>query len=388
MPKVLLVRNYAADGQESMLRFADMLEGKLPGEGWEVLSIAPEVRLGKGQNTLSGKGKWLSYIDKYILAPSTFKRAAKDLQPDIVHVCDHSNAMYLPHFSNYPRLVNCHDLLAIRVWLGEVPGESKSRIGGVQQKWIFSNLRKSPNISCISQATRDELTRLAPETEPYSRVIPMGLNYPYQKIRNEEARKRIEHAGGLRAKSGVGFPEQWLLHVGGGTWYKNRSGAIEIFRKLLEQSPNKELGLVIAGAPPSDKILKAAIGLENRITFIACPDNATLEALYSMATLFIFPSLAEGFGWPPIEAQACGCPVAVSEIEPLKSNCGSAAIYYDPKQTESAAKQIATVIHDRDALNELSEAGMKNAKRFTAQTMVAAYSNFYHQIINENTASR
>lgn len=388
MPKVLLVRNYAADGQQSMLRFVDMLENGLPKEGWEVLSIAPEVRLGKGQNTLSGKGKWLSYIDKYILAPSAFKRAAKNFQPDIVHVCDHSNAMYLPHFSNYPRLVNCHDLLAIRVWLGEVEGESKSRIGGVQQKWIFSNLQKAPNISCISQATRDELTRLAPDTEPHSRVILMGLNYPYQRINSEEAGKRIENAGGLKAKSGSPFPQCWLLHVGGDTWYKNRSGAIEIFRKLLEQIPDQELGLVIAGAPPSDETLKAASGLEDRIAFITGPDNSTLEALYSMATLFIFPSLAEGFGWPPIEAQACGCPIAVSNIEPLKSNCRSAAVYFDPKQTEDAARHIDTVINNKDALHQLSENGIKNAKRFTAETMVAAYSNFYHQILNENTASR
>ncbi|GHB95295.1 glycosyltransferase family 4 protein [Cerasicoccus arenae] len=380
--KVLLLKNYAPDRQFSMLAYAQMLERALPKSGCEVATVTPPVFFGRGRNTASGLGKWMGYLDKYILAWAKTRKAVKEFQPDIVHICDHSNAMYLPLFSKFPSVLCCHDLLAIKVWLGEIPGQCKSRTGGLQQQWIFSGIKKAPAILCVSSKTHDDLRRLAPDISADTRVIPMGLNYPFQRIDEAEADRRIVESREIKSLSGNAISGNWVLHVGNDSWYKNRAGALNIFRAASECSEHN-LNMLFVGEPPSEEMLRNAHGLENSIAFIQDVSNELLEALYRKAICLLFPSLAEGYGWPPIEAQACGCPIVVSDIEPLRSNCKD-ALFIDPKAEALAGRQLAELLADEPRLEQLSTDGLKNAERFTAEQMIAHYYKFYCDIISAN----
>src|SRR5262245_32617773 len=120
---VLLVGNYPPDHQTSMQRFADLLHSQLASRGVATEFIRPEPRFGRLKSGSTGLGKWLGYLDKFALFPRLLRRRCREqLQSTrrmIVHVCDHSNSVYVRQLWRSPHLVTCHDLLAVRSARGE-----------------------------------------------------------------------------------------------------------------------------------------------------------------------------------------------------------------------------------------------------------------------------
>jgi glycosyltransferase involved in cell wall biosynthesis len=102
-----------------------------------------------------------------------------------------------------------------------------------------------------------------------------------------------------------------------------------------------------------------------------------LRALYSTASMMIFPSFQEGFGWPIIEAQACGCPVATSNRSPMNEVGGNAAIYIDPDNPESAAAAVQRALERTACMRELS---LANAARFKSSAMIDSYLSLYGKV--------
>src|SRR5215469_1983843 len=107
--KVLLISNYRPDKQQSMLRYTEMLWRELRNQGHEVRVVHPPVVLGGFSFLPASLQKWIGYVDKYLFAPAYFHRQAR--RADIVHICDHSNAMYLRCAGTTPVLITCHDLI-------------------------------------------------------------------------------------------------------------------------------------------------------------------------------------------------------------------------------------------------------------------------------------
>ena len=118
--RILLVGNYPPDRQESMQRFADVFLRGLPPVGVKVELIRPEIVWNRRAGS-PGIAKWLGYADKYLAFPKRLRRHIAASRPDVVHVCDHSNSMYLRSAPAGRRLITCHDLLAVRSALGEIP---------------------------------------------------------------------------------------------------------------------------------------------------------------------------------------------------------------------------------------------------------------------------
>jgi glycosyltransferase involved in cell wall biosynthesis len=115
--------------------------------------------------------------------------------------------------------------------------------------------------------------------------------------------------------------------------------------------------------------------LDQDITVLKSVPDETLRALYSVARAFIFPSLAEGFGWPILEAQACGCPVVTTDREPMRQTAGEAAIYADPETWTEAAINVLEM--DQTQRSALVAAGRANAKQHSVKRMVGSYIEFY-----------
>jgi glycosyltransferase involved in cell wall biosynthesis len=105
--------------------------------------------------------------------------------------------------------------------------------------------------------------------------------------------------------------------------------------------------------------------------------NAELEALYSLAAGLVFPSLAEGFGWPVAEAQACGCPVFTSDRAPLPEVGGDAAVYFDPSDSAAAAELIALAWPERE---RLAAAGLERATAWSPARMIERYTALYRRL--------
>lgn len=378
--RVLLAGNFAPDEQQSMLRFEGMLARGLVERGHEVRSISPRPRFARLARPYryGGWPKLLGYVDKLVLFPPVLARTVREFAPDVVHVVDQGNAGYGRAVAGVPVVGTCHDLLAARIALGELGRGGTGVAGGYWQRRILRSLARMNHVACVSEQTRRDLTRLAGMGPERTSVVPNGLNYPYRRCSEVEARAAL---AGLAER--IGLPEAYLsaadggflFHVGGTQWYKNRRGVMEIYaglRGLLAPMPR----LVMAGKPftAGEAACRDALGLGEELRHVGGVSEAELEALYSSAEGLLFPSLAEGFGWPIAEAQACGCAVFTTGRAPMTEVGGEAACYFAPEDTAEAARSIAAAWAGRRALGAAGEAG---AGRWAPERMLGRYEELY-----------
>jgi glycosyltransferase involved in cell wall biosynthesis len=365
---VLLIGNYPPDQQQSMQRFGKMMLGGLRAAGVQAELIQPQPIFGKIKIAGAFASKWLGYIDKFFLFPRTLRRRLSH-GVEIVHICDHSNAIYTSHVDATPTLVTCHDLLAVRGALGEDTDCPASFTGKFLQRWILSGLRRAKAVACVSRATMRDAERLV-NGQPQLRVIPNGLNYPFQKQSPDIIRTRLT---GI-----LDVSRPFILHVGSNLRRKNREGVLRIFSLTRNDWDGQ---LVLAGDPlgPELHLLGSDLGILDRIVSIVDPTSELLEALYSSALALVYPSRFEGFGWPIIEAQACGCPVICSNREPLPEVAGNAALLHDVNDEAGFASDVLQ-LRDPAERARWSEKSLQNAAKYRAEEMIARYVALYREL--------
>ena len=356
-----------------MLKFADMMHRGLTDAGYDTKIIRPPAVIGRIYSSARGVGKWLGYADKFAVFPPLLSVAAK--WADIVHVCDHSNAPYLKYIWQRPHVVTCHDMIGARTAFGNTPGPRSRWTGRYLQRTILKGLREAQHIACVSEATRKEVLSIANVPDDRVSVIYNGLNYPYSPMPEQEASSRIRALCGANSSP-------FVLHVGGNQWYKNRLGVMRIFSRMRSKNCQCGLKLIMVGSAWTAEMRQFVSGnsLSNCVYELTGVADGDLKALYSRAELLLFPSLDEGFGWPIIEAQACGCPVVTTNRAPMDEIGGKAAIYIEPENVESAAARILEVL---DNLQHLRAAGLRNASRFSVSAMIHSYSNLYRRVLEE-----
>lgn len=372
--KVLLVANYKPDHQNSMARYAELLQAKLNARGHDARILRPPVVATRVVKRSSPLFHWLGYFDKFLLFPLMLRLRAR--RADLVHVCDHSNSCYLRWTGRTPAVITAHDMLAIRSALGHFP-QNPTRWSGVRlQRWILRGLAGAGKIICVSQKTRQDLESLLP-APPAMEVIPNALGEAFRPASADD----IET---IRQLCGLGAGDEYLLHVGKDNWYKNRPGVLRILAELRKHPRFAHIRLVIAGASLPSILREQALELGGVVECHA-PTDEQLRALYTGALAFLFPSLEEGFGWPIIEAQACGCPVITTSRPPMNEVAGDAAIFIDPGNAAGAAAAIAARVDDFPALRQ---AGFENIRQYAADTVVDRICRVYGEITDETTQSR
>jgi len=360
-----------------MQRFAACMALGLKQAGHEARIAKPNSLLGKLYPCAEGLGKWLGYVDKFGVFPSILKSETK--WADVVHICDHSNSFYTKYLKFVPHIVTCHDLLAVRSALGEIPQNPIRWTGRELQRMIVKGLTEAQHIVCVSDATRSDLLRITRIRDQRVSRVYNSLTYPYSRMEKHEAARRIR-------KLSVDPSQPFFLHVGGNQWYKNRLGVLCVFSLLRKLSGGQTLKLVMVGKPWTHEMRRFILenGMSEVTLELSAVADEDLRALYSTATLMLFPSLEEGFGWPIVEAQACGCPVATSRRPPMDEVGGDAAIYIDPQDPESAAAVLHRALA---AVARRRESSMANAARFRSG-MIGSYLSLYEKVCNEKAAIR
>ncbi len=377
--KVILVCNYQPDGQQSMLRFGDLLAQSLAARGIEITVVAPRPRLGaRFRRAAAGRsGRWLGYFDKYLLFPHDLRRALRPFahrRDTVVHVVDHSNAIYLPTGATLPWVVTCHDLLAVRGALGEDTDCPASILGRLLQRQITQGLARADALACSSTSTSEDVKRLIhPTGKQERRVILLALNQPYRPSNHEE----------LLPAFASGQP--FLLHVGSNLTRKNKTGVLRVFLRLAASGwPGR---LVFCGDELPAEISAGAksAGLTARVHAVPRASEAELEALYSRAHALLFPSRGEGFGWPVIEAQACDCPVICSDRTSLPEVGGDAALVH---ALDDEVGMAASVLKLGEPLfrTAVIQRGRENLVRFSKERMLDAYIELYASALRSHSA--
>jgi glycosyltransferase involved in cell wall biosynthesis len=370
---VLLIGNYPADQQQSMQRFAALMQRGLTTASVAVELIQPQPFLGRFTLAGSFVAKWLGYLDKFLFFPRELKRKLRS-GVELVHICDHSNAIYAGWVRERPVVVSCHDLIAVRGALGEVPDARASATGKFLQRWIVSGLRKATAVACASGATLRDAERIVGQRDgrPQLLLIHHGINHPYHPQPAERARALLARVPGLD-------PDRpFVLHVGSNLRMKNREGVLRIFALTKNDWEGQ---LVFAGQKLSPKLcsLGKELGISERIVEVEGPENDLLEALYSFAVCLLYPSRYEGFGWPIIEAQACGCPVICANREPMSEVGGNAALTAGLEDEPAMGRALLRLL-DPVERARWSAKGLENVRRFTAEEMIAHYIALYRSL--------
>ncbi len=356
-----------------MQRFAHLLANGLKGRGVTVEVLNPPGIAGRfNGNFGKAVSKWLGYVDKWILFPAVLRRTVSKKRQQFgdrvrYHICDHSNAPYLGQLPRSRTVVTCHDVLAIRGALGYPAAYCPaSRTGILLQRWILKHLRRAQRVACVSHLTLEHLCEVAGNPSPGNgwKVVPNALNGHFEPIESGEAARILEHHGYL-------LPRPFLLHVGSNLPRKNRRMLLQMIQQGKQPWPGS---ICFAGEPMDRQLAENAriLGIAGRVHCVPKPDHKTLCALYSLAHALIFPSFSEGFGWPVIEAQACGAPVIASDLEPLPEVSGGAALHADPHSAQAFACALLT-LSSVTVRKSLIERGLKNAARFDLSSMIDRY---------------
>ena len=356
-----------------MQRYADSLTAALLGAGLDASVIRPPVLFGRLRRR--GRGaKVAGYLDKFVVFPLILFLKAR--AADIIHICDHGNAMYTWVLSSRRTVITCHDVFSVGAALGHCTQAPISRLGHILQAAIVAGLRRANGVICVSKSTALCLAELVFGGRNRSKVIHHCLNWDYRPSSLEEVRE-VRKRWNLSAL--------YLLHVGNNNWYKNRDGVIRIVAHLKNLPECAGVKLVMAGKPLTATLLQSIhdLGLQDTVIAVHRIKNEELAALYTGAAALLFPSLAEGFGWPILEAQACGCPVITSDREPMREVAGNGALFIDPTDPLKAAECIARAM---TRLSNLRTAGFENLRRFNQEDVLGKYLAFYQGVLNTSPA--
>ncbi len=374
---VIFIGNYLPDKQESMQRFTNSLQRDVAEIGMRtIVWIPPAVTSRYSKSTNTGLGKWLGYIDKWLLFPLIIsgRRYLKGYNSKnfLFHICDHSNAPYLQWLPRSRTLITCHDVLAIRGGLGYADAYCPATATGkILQKWILGNLLKARWLTTVSNHTMQQLREL----DNHNKKQPISWQVVYNSFNGQfwpmAQAERNEIAGGLNPH----LQQPFLLHVGSDLPRKNRKLLID----MLSAAGDNWNGLLCLAGDPAEPELQQYIqqkGVEHKVVLVVKPTHQQLVALYSSCFAFVFPSFSEGFGWPLIEAQACGTPVIVSNIMPMPEVGGEAALYANPYDGADFANALAK-LQNKAYREELVRKGFDNCKRFDNPKITGQYLHLY-----------
>ena len=374
-------------GHVSMPRFSRMLVEGMTKRGHKATIWSPEPRFFDLRFPKAFK-KWLGYIDQYIVFPFEVRNRLKLCPADTLFVfTDNALGPWVPLVSRLPHVMHCHDFMAQESALGLVPENPTGWTGRRYQKLIFRGYCKSKNFISGSQNTKNVLERFLTSKPTRSELVYNGLNQSFEPIDPNHARAIVG------AETGLDLRQGYLLHVGGNQWYKNRVGIIEMY-DAWRSSSTLNLPLLLIGLPPSPEVLDAYTKSpykENIYFFTNARDNI-VQLAYSGATVFLFPSKAEGFGWPVAEAMASGCPVITTNEAPMTEVAGEAG-FFVPRRPHEASKTAAWAVEagkvlgkvvdlSRAERQEVIEAGLKNAKRFDTENAINKIEMIYHDILS------
>jgi glycosyltransferase involved in cell wall biosynthesis len=286
-------------------------------------------------------------------------------QLDLFHAAD----FVLPPVKPGTRtIVTIHDLSFVRYPDLVMPGMETHL-----NKWVPHSVRQADHVIAVSKATSQDLIELYQTPPEKITTLYHGATPGFKPVVDPNALAIVRQKYGLEDKP-------FVLSISTIQPRKNYRRLIQAFAQI--DSP---VMLVIGGSKGwhyQDIFAEVdKLGLEKRILFPGFVADTDLPALYSAASLFVYPSLYEGFGLPLLEAMACGTPVVTSNQSSLPEVVGEAGLLIDPYDVDALAAAMRQVLADTSLQQKLSQAGQIQAKKFTWEGMAAKLLKLYQTLM-------
>jgi glycosyltransferase involved in cell wall biosynthesis len=284
-----------------------------------------------------------------------------------VDLLRHSRNGLLLSFGNTGPLLHDHHIVAIHDASVFAHPEAYSLLFRLWYRFLLKRLGAGcAAVLTPSAFSRKELSRCCRIRDSRIRTIPWGADHI---LRNaSDSGTLVKH--GLEGK-------RFILAVGAANPNKNVRGIAEASRLFADIDAE----VVVAGG--TDRRVFPAPGKDGagNVRHIGHVNDRELRALYEHALCLVFPSFYEGFGFPPVEAMACGCPVIVSDRSSLPEVCGEAALYCDPDSPKDIARQIRRLASDNALRTGLIEKGFERSKLFRWEKAAAGLMTIVKEVL-------
>ncbi len=332
-------------------------------EGWSLSENHHPVVL-----DLDSSSRW-HYPGKRPLHTHYFlPRKIRECEFDLFHFPSQFDA---PMFSPKKSIVTVLDLIPLlfkREWSKKV----QSFIA--RSLWIIA-IKNAYHLIAISENTKGDLIEILGMPKEKITVTYPGIDKKFWQIYNSETILRVKKQFNLT---------NYLMYTGGLDYRKNIPLLLQAFT-IVARSWNGSLAIVsdknLPDFPAIEKLAKE-LGIEKRIVFTGFVSDNDLIALYNGATAFVFPSLYEGFGFPPLEAMACGTPVISTKLSSLKETLGEAALIVEPTIGDFI-KAIEQVLKNEALRQKLSSLGPAQARKFTWEKTARQTLELYKEVAQE-----
>ena len=324
----------------------------------EWVSAAPHVRW----SPLPFSARFTSIFWHRLHVPAPIEWFVGDL--DVFHATNY----LLPPLKHARSVVTVHDLSFLRH-----PEMADPRLVRYLASSVPETVRKADVLTADSAFTKGEIVDLLGVPPEKIVVVYGGVSARFQPVSDADVLTEV--------RTHYGLPEGFLLSVTRIEARKNIPRLLEAYRILVDRSKIK-MPLILAGGRGwgYDEAMRQreALGLTDRVHQLGHVPDDDLPALMSAATVFVYPSLYEGFGLPPLEAMACGTPVVASSAPCLAEVLGDAALLAPPDDSEALAEALAQTIGDADLRAGLRKRGLRRAQQFSWQAAAKQLVSAYH----------
>jgi len=298
-----------------------------------------------------------------------------------VPLCVHREGATLFHAPHYvlPPLTPCRTVVTIHDCIHlRFPQYLRSKLGyAYARAALWSATHRAARVITVSEASKRDILRYFRVPESRIDVIHNAIDDRFRQAPAAEDMERVRQRYQLNAP--------FILYAGNIKPHKNLERLIESFHLLRQDPALKDVQLLIIGDEISKyATLRRAVHrhkLHKHVRFFGFVSHETLAALYRLADVFVFPSLYEGFGLPPLEAMASGTPVITSDVSSLPEIVGDAALLIDPTEPEAIADAMRRVLGDADLRASLKARGLARARAFSWERSIRRVREIYSEVL-------
>lgn len=296
----------------------------------------------------------------------SLRRAVADDGIDVFHAPSLHVRPSLPPIPSVacPLVATVHDAIPLTAYRGQLPARLR-----LFYAWNLRRARAADAVVTVSSAANDDLVCHARISPARVTAIANGVDF----VPNDDR--------GIIDRLGVRSP--YLLYAGSYEPRKNLRGALAAFARIARNDEVRDLVAIVereSGHAPgiTDEIDR--LGMRGRIHLVHSLSDAEVRSLYTHADALLFPSFAEGFGFPPLQAAACGVPVVASDIPAIRETMAGTARYVDPSDDASIAAGVLDVLGDASLRARLVASGRARAAQFTWDISVGAHAEVYKRL--------
>jgi glycosyltransferase involved in cell wall biosynthesis len=310
-------------------------------------------------------------LSEHVTIPLAIRRIGADLF--------HAPHYVLPFITPCPVVVTVHDVIHLLF-----PQYLPSRFASYYARMMIGRaLDKAKLVMTVSKASKRDLLGFFDIDESKVLVIPNGIDPTMTAELGADEIERVRRRFQLTGRN--------ALFVGNIKPHKNVERVIAAFARVREDERFSDLTLIVVGDEISKyPALRRAVErhrIRSHVRFFGFVPEMTLVALYRLADLFVFPSLYEGFGFPPLEAMANGTPVITSKISSLPEVVGDAALTVDPYNVDEIADAMKAILTDGALRERLIASGRDRARRFSWETAVAQIHGAYMKVLGLDSSA-